>query len=61
MLDGNRKRTEAERLPLDETLEVVRLAMKLMNGARYESDAEVYWHGQYPVVEVKIGQYPWSR
>ena len=61
MLDGNRKRTEAERLPLNETLEVVRLAIKLMNGARYENDAEVYWHGQYPVVEIKLGPYPWTR
>lgn len=61
MLDGNGKRTEAERVPLDETLEVVRLAIKLMNGARYESDAKVYWHEQYPVVGLKIGQYPWSR
>lgn len=61
MLDGNRKRSEAERLPLDETLEVVRLAVKLMNGARYESDAEVYWHRQYPVVELRIGQYPWTK
>jgi curved DNA-binding protein CbpA len=61
MLDGNLKRVEAERLPLNETLEAVRLAVKLMNGAHYESDAEVYWHGQYPVVEVKFGQYPWNR
>lgn len=61
MLERNLKVARTELPPLEETLGVVRLASKLIEDARYEASAENYWNNQYPVVELRIGQYPWSR
>ena len=61
MLDGQLRLAEAERLPLDGALETVNLAKKLIEDARYESDAKadsVYRHGQMPFVAFRLDTKP---
>lgn len=58
MMEGHIKLAESERVPLDGALQVVNLALKLIDDACYENVAEtVYWHGQMPFVEMKTGKW----
>ncbi len=58
MLESQNKVADAERVPLDGAMETVRLAQKLIENARYETDAAdtIYWHGQSPFVVMDINQ-----
>ena len=59
MLDGNAKVTDTERVPLDAALETVKLALKLIQNATYESD--IASATIFAPTWATLGQYPWQR